>query len=248
MIKIVCPKCTAETKISFVDGSYAGPRRCWKCHEYFTIRIENNQLLSCEPLSAEEFERQQAAKKAAEKSGGGVGFSRQEQSEFPQKAGESSRSDMNFSKREEPDLFQKAAETSRGGIDFSKREEPEIHQKTPERQPDFPKPAIPKVPSSQTQPGKPGSIFPPDKPRTFVPLEDTHKEPGKPQKPQNTPESQQALPKSSIPKVPSSQTQPGKPGSVWPPDRIRTFVPLEDTHKEPGKPQKPQNTPEPPAK
>ena len=59
MIVMTCPKCGAETKFSLVDSSYEGPRRCWKCRELFTIRIENDELVSCEPLSEEEFERQQ---------------------------------------------------------------------------------------------------------------------------------------------------------------------------------------------
>ena len=59
MITIVCPKCKAETKLSFVESSYEGPRRCWKCRELFTIKIENDELKSCEPLSEEEFARQQ---------------------------------------------------------------------------------------------------------------------------------------------------------------------------------------------
>lgn len=59
MITMVCPKCGAESKLSFVEDSYEGPRRCWKCRELFTIKIENNELISCEPLSQEEFEKQQ---------------------------------------------------------------------------------------------------------------------------------------------------------------------------------------------
>ena len=56
---MMCPKCNAESKLSFIGDSYEGPRRCWKCHELFTIMIRNNVLISCEPLSQEEFERQQ---------------------------------------------------------------------------------------------------------------------------------------------------------------------------------------------
>lgn len=59
MITITCPKCSAESKLSFVGNNYEGPRRCWKCHELFKIKIENNELMSCEPLSQEEFEKQQ---------------------------------------------------------------------------------------------------------------------------------------------------------------------------------------------
>jgi hypothetical protein len=59
MMSMICPKCGAESKLSFVGDSYEGPRRCWKCRELFMIKIRNNELISCEPLSQEEFERQQ---------------------------------------------------------------------------------------------------------------------------------------------------------------------------------------------
>jgi hypothetical protein len=59
MMSMICPKCNAESKLSFVDDSYEGPRRCWKCQELFKITIRNNRLVSCEPLSQEEFERLQ---------------------------------------------------------------------------------------------------------------------------------------------------------------------------------------------
>ena len=59
MIVITCPKCQAETKLSLVDADYEGPRKCWKCRELFTIKIKNNELVSCEPLSQEGFEKQQ---------------------------------------------------------------------------------------------------------------------------------------------------------------------------------------------
>jgi hypothetical protein len=59
MMSMICPKCNAESKLSFIEDSYEGPRRCWKCHELFMIKIRDNKLISCEPLSQEEFERQQ---------------------------------------------------------------------------------------------------------------------------------------------------------------------------------------------
>ena len=59
LIKIVCPKCETEGSVSLADTTYEGPYRCWKCKELFTIRLENNELKSCEPLSQEEFEKQQ---------------------------------------------------------------------------------------------------------------------------------------------------------------------------------------------
>jgi len=59
LIKIKCPKCGSEGNLSLTESSYRGPYRCWKCREFFTIIIENNELKSCEPLSQEEFDRQQ---------------------------------------------------------------------------------------------------------------------------------------------------------------------------------------------
>ena len=59
ILKIKCPKCDTEGGLSLTDSNYQGPYRCWKCRELFTINIANNELKSCEPLSQEEFEKQQ---------------------------------------------------------------------------------------------------------------------------------------------------------------------------------------------
>ena len=59
LIKIKCPGCDTEGTISLLESNYQGPYRCWKCRGLFTILLENNELKSCEPLSQEEFEKQQ---------------------------------------------------------------------------------------------------------------------------------------------------------------------------------------------
>ena len=59
MMEIKCPKCGIVGKFSLAQSSYQGPYRCWKCRELFTIKVENNELKSCEPLSQEEFDKQQ---------------------------------------------------------------------------------------------------------------------------------------------------------------------------------------------
>ena len=84
MVKIICPKCGAEKKLSLVETSYVGPQRCWKCHELYTITILNNQVRSCEPLSEEEYEKQQEAKKAREKLGNFMESKRREEPGKPQ--------------------------------------------------------------------------------------------------------------------------------------------------------------------
>ena len=57
MMTIKCPKCGTEGNLSLLESTYEGPYRCWKCHELFSIRIEGNELKSCQPLSQEEFEK-----------------------------------------------------------------------------------------------------------------------------------------------------------------------------------------------
>jgi len=59
LVKIKCPKCDTEGTISLLESSYQGPYRCWKCRGLFTIRLEDNKLKSCEPLSQEEFDKLQ---------------------------------------------------------------------------------------------------------------------------------------------------------------------------------------------
>jgi hypothetical protein len=66
MVKIVCPKCSAEGKLSLVDANYTGPRRCWKCHQLFSISIKNGAVISSEPMSEEDYQHQMEAKAAKE--------------------------------------------------------------------------------------------------------------------------------------------------------------------------------------
>ena len=61
IMKIKCPECDTEGGFSLVESSYQGPYRCWKCRGLFTIKIKDNELKSCEPLSQEDFDRQQEA-------------------------------------------------------------------------------------------------------------------------------------------------------------------------------------------
>ena len=59
MITIKCPSCETEGKMSVLEANYSGPYKCWKCRELFQINIVNNEVRECEPLSQEEFEKQQ---------------------------------------------------------------------------------------------------------------------------------------------------------------------------------------------
>jgi len=57
LAKIRCPQCDTDGTFSLADLVYEGPYRCWKCRGLFSIRIENNELKSCEAITEEEFNR-----------------------------------------------------------------------------------------------------------------------------------------------------------------------------------------------
>ncbi|MFC1967388.1 hypothetical protein ACFLV2_01940 [Chloroflexota bacterium] len=59
MIEIKCPACGKAGSMMLAQDRYQGPYRCWKCRELFTLDMDNSGVKSCEPLSQEEFEKQQ---------------------------------------------------------------------------------------------------------------------------------------------------------------------------------------------
>lgn len=59
LTKIKCPKCNTDGTLSLLDPNYEGPYKCWKCREFFKIKLENHRLMSCDPLSQEEHARLQ---------------------------------------------------------------------------------------------------------------------------------------------------------------------------------------------
>ena len=63
IVKIVCPKCETEGGFSLVDAVYEGPYRCWKCRDLFAIRMEGNELKSCQPITEEDLQKQQELQK-----------------------------------------------------------------------------------------------------------------------------------------------------------------------------------------
>ena len=66
-MKIKCPACQTEGSLSLVESNYEGPYKCWKCRALFTIVLKNNKLMSCEPLTEEEFQKQQEIKAIQDK-------------------------------------------------------------------------------------------------------------------------------------------------------------------------------------
>lgn len=55
LISIICPGCGTEGKFSIIQSVYQGPYKCWKCREIYAIRLENNKLVYCQPLSPEDY-------------------------------------------------------------------------------------------------------------------------------------------------------------------------------------------------
>ena len=49
-----------------LDPNFSGPRRCWKCHELFSITIKNGAVISSEPMSEEDYQKEEQAKAAKE--------------------------------------------------------------------------------------------------------------------------------------------------------------------------------------
>ena len=67
LMKIKCPKCDTEGTFSLADRVYEGPYLCWKCRAPFLIRIEDDQLKSCQPISQDELQRLQEIKAIQDK-------------------------------------------------------------------------------------------------------------------------------------------------------------------------------------
>ncbi len=57
IMKITCPGCETEGSMSLADVRYSGPYKCWKCKALYSIVVENDALISCEPLSEEGFQK-----------------------------------------------------------------------------------------------------------------------------------------------------------------------------------------------
>jgi hypothetical protein len=54
---IVCPNCGVDTYLSLDNVVYEGPFRCWKCRGTFVVKIEDEELKYCKPISEEAFEK-----------------------------------------------------------------------------------------------------------------------------------------------------------------------------------------------
>jgi len=67
LTKIKYPTCQTEGIMSFLESSYDGPYRCWKCRALFDIEMKNNQLKSYEPLSEDELEKLKKIKAVQDK-------------------------------------------------------------------------------------------------------------------------------------------------------------------------------------
>jgi len=67
LTKIKCPTCQIDGTLSFIESSYDGPYRCWKCRALFAVEMKDNKLTSYKPLSEEELEKLQRIKAVQDK-------------------------------------------------------------------------------------------------------------------------------------------------------------------------------------
>jgi len=67
MVKISCPDCQSIGQMSLLDEYYKGPYRCWKCRGNFLLEMDHKTVMSCSPLSQDEFDRFVAEKAARDR-------------------------------------------------------------------------------------------------------------------------------------------------------------------------------------
>ena len=61
MVKIKCPSCGTDGYMSLLQSSYEMAYKCWKCREYFTLTVEDDQVKSLIKLSAEDYQKMKEA-------------------------------------------------------------------------------------------------------------------------------------------------------------------------------------------
>jgi uncharacterized Zn finger protein len=57
MLKIKCSSCGTDGWMSLLQSTYQMPYRCWKCKEFFTLTVENNEVKSLVKLTPEEYQK-----------------------------------------------------------------------------------------------------------------------------------------------------------------------------------------------
>ena len=58
IIKVICQKCEAETKLSLADLSYEGLFRCWKCKQPHIFVVENDEIKLLKQVKYEKYAEQ----------------------------------------------------------------------------------------------------------------------------------------------------------------------------------------------
>ena len=66
-VNIKCPNCNSDSSFFILKNVFQGPFRCWSCKSLYSVKVKKGELLECEPLSQEDFEKQKADKEAARK-------------------------------------------------------------------------------------------------------------------------------------------------------------------------------------
>jgi hypothetical protein len=57
MVKIQCTGCGTDSFMALLNSSYEMPFRCWKCKEFFNLKVEDNEVKSLVKLTPEEYQK-----------------------------------------------------------------------------------------------------------------------------------------------------------------------------------------------
>jgi transposase-like protein len=66
-IEVKCPSCNTESSFFIAKNIFEGPFRCRNCKSLYTLKVKNGEMLSCEPLSQEDFDKAAADLEAERK-------------------------------------------------------------------------------------------------------------------------------------------------------------------------------------
>lgn len=66
-IDVKCPSCNTDSSFFIAKNIFQGPYKCRSCKSLYTLKVKNGEILSCEPLSQEDFDKAAADLEAARK-------------------------------------------------------------------------------------------------------------------------------------------------------------------------------------
>ena len=66
-VTVKCPSCNSDSSFFIAKNIFQGPFRCWKCKSLYSLKVKNSEILTCEPLAQEVFDKTKADAEARRK-------------------------------------------------------------------------------------------------------------------------------------------------------------------------------------